>query len=50
MWHYLNFLKTKGADEQTPQPGLRPGFGSVPGIELAADFDAALDDFADYRP
>jgi hypothetical protein len=28
----------------------RPGFGSVPGIKLADDFDAPLEAFADYRP
>jgi hypothetical protein len=31
-------------------PAVRPGFGSVPGIELADDFDAPLPEFADYRP
>ena len=50
VWHYLNFLKAKAADEQQACPAVRPGFGSVPGIELADDFDAPLAEFADYRP
>lgn len=50
VWHYLNFLKSKAGDEARASAGLRPGFGSVPGIELADDFDAPLDAFADYRP
>jgi hypothetical protein len=50
VWHYLNFLKSKASDEATASAGVRPGFGSVPGIELADDFDAPLDAFAGYRP
>ena len=50
VWHYLSFLKAKAADEQPAHPAVRPGFGSVPGIELADDFDAPLAEFADYRP
>ena len=50
VWHYLNFLKAKAADEQQVHPAVRPGFGSVPGIELADAFDAPLAEFADYRP
>jgi Protein of unknown function (DUF2281) len=50
VWHYLNFLKAKAGDEMVPNQTVRPGFGSVPGIELAEDFDAPLEDFADYRP
>lgn len=50
VWHYLNFLKSKVSDEATACPGVRPGFGSVPGIELADDFDAPLDAFPGYRP
>lgn len=50
VWHYLNFLKAKAGDEVSPNEAVRPGFGSVPGIELADDFDAPLKDFADYRP
>jgi hypothetical protein len=52
VWHYLNFLKSKAGDPigEPSRPLERPGFGSVPGIELSEDFDAPLDDFADYRP
>lgn len=50
VWHYLSFLKAKAAGEERAKLSVRPGFGSVPGIELAEDFDAPLDDFADYRP
>jgi len=50
VWHYLNFLKSKASDEATASPEVRSGFGSVPGIELADDFDAPLDVFAEYRP
>lgn len=50
VWHYMNFLKAKAEDETTPTQSVRPGFGSVPGIELADDFDAPLEDFSDYRP
>ncbi len=50
VWHYLSFLKSRAAVEEQTLPAVRPGFGSVPGIELAEDFDAPLDDFADYRP
>jgi prevent-host-death family protein len=32
-------------------PTIRPGFGSLKGqIVMADDFDAPLDDFADYMP
>jgi hypothetical protein len=50
VWHYLSFLKSNA--KAAPQRGssVRPGYGSVPGIALADDFDAPLDDFADYRP
>jgi hypothetical protein len=47
---YLHFLKSKAKDEAQVAPTIRPGFGSVPGIELADDFDAPLEAFADYRP
>ncbi|HEY1052190.1 MAG TPA: DUF2281 domain-containing protein [Prosthecobacter sp.] len=50
VWHYLAFLKSRAAAEEQVSPAIRPGFGSVPGIELAEDFDAPLDDFAEYRP
>ncbi len=52
VWHYLTFLKARAGDEQPSGPAqpVRPGFGSVPGIQLADDFDAPLDEFADYRP
>jgi len=50
VWHYLNFLKSKAAGADQALPAVRPGFGSVPGIELADDFDAPLADFVDYRP
>jgi hypothetical protein len=50
VWHYLNFLKLKASDEATASPEVRPGFGSVPGIELADDFDAPLDVFGEYCP
>ncbi len=49
VWHYLNFLKSKSRDESESAFPVRPGFGSVPGIQLAEDFDAPLEDFADYR-
>ena len=48
--HYLHFLKSKAKDEAQAAPTTRPGFGSVPGIKLADDFDAPLEAFADYRP
>jgi len=48
--HYLHFLKAKAKAEQQDAPTPRPGFGSVPGIKLADDFDAPLEAFADYRP
>jgi hypothetical protein len=50
VWHYLNFLKARSKDEAAAGNVVRPGFGSVPGIELAEDFDAPLEAFADYRP
>ena len=50
VWHYLTFLKSKALAEEPSLPITRPGFGSVPGIELAEDFDAPLADFAEYRP
>ena len=51
VWHYLEFLKSKAGDESpAPQPAVRKGYGSVPGIVLADDFDAPLADFAEYRP
>ncbi len=32
-------------------PAVRPGFGSLKGqIIMSPDFDALLDDFADYMP
>ena len=51
VWHYLNFLKAKSDEAPLPgQPTLRTGYGSVPGIIMADDFDALLPDFSDYRP
>lgn len=52
LWHYLNFLKSATRDEAVPvaQPVVRKGYGSVPGIVIADDFDAPLAEFADYRP
>lgn len=50
VWHYMNFLKAKAKEESAPSAAVRPGFGSVPGITLADDFDAPLAAFADYRP
>ena len=50
VWHYLSFLKSQAENESQNTTSLRPGFGSVPGIRLADDFDAPLDDFAEYRP
>lgn len=50
VWHYLSFLKSQAANESRTNTAVRPGFGSVPGIQLADDFDAPLDDFASYRP
>ncbi len=46
--HFLNSMKT--FDDPEADKGIRPGFGSVPGIKLADDFDAPLEEFADYRP
>lgn len=49
--HYLSFLKTHATGQAgMPSPAKRSGFGSVPGIVMADDFDAPLPDFADYRP
>lgn len=32
-------------------PMVRPGYGSLTGqVQMADDFDAPLDDFADYMP
>jgi Protein of unknown function (DUF2281) len=45
VWHYLNFLKAKAQEESSPSSTVRPGFGSVPGIQLAHDFDAPLESF-----
>jgi hypothetical protein len=43
VWHYLNFLKSMAkAENPTPQPAVRSGYGSAPGIVLADDFDAPL--------
>ena len=50
VWDYLSFLKAKAADGQQAHAAVRPGFGSVPGIELADNFDAPLAEFSDYRP
>ena len=50
VWHYMNFLKAQSKHENTHGPTVRPGFGSVPGIVIADDFDAPLESFADYRP
>lgn len=50
VWHYLNFLKAKAQEQTQTTSALRPGYGSVPGIKLAEDFDAPLEAFADYRP
>ena len=49
VWNYLNFLKSQAGEESPQSPAIRPGFGSVPGIVLAEDFDAPLEDFAEYR-
>jgi hypothetical protein len=45
VWHYLNFLKTTSDIGHTEKPSLRPGFGSVPGIQMADDFDAPFEAF-----
>lgn len=50
MWNHLSALKEKGLEESMAGAGIRPGFGSVPGITLAEDFDAPLAAFSDYRP
>lgn len=50
VWHYLSFLKSRSADALPGCPQVRPGFGSMPGIELADDFDAPLDAFTAYLP
>lgn len=49
VWNYLNFLKAQAGEVLTQSPTARPGFGSVPGIVLAEDFDEPLEDFAEYR-
>lgn len=51
VWHYLKFLESK-SELKLPadQPALRSGYGSVPGIIMADDFDAPLPEFAEYRP
>ena len=38
VWHYLSFLKSKANDKPAAVTDVRPGYGSVPGIELADDF------------
>lgn len=50
VWHYMAFLKAKAGEETPARPAVRPGFGSVPGIELADDFEAPLEIFAGHRP
>jgi hypothetical protein len=50
VWHYLCFLKSKTSDSPAAATDVRPGYGSAPGIELADDFDAPLEAFAEYRP
>jgi len=52
--HYIQFLvsqqKTHHLSRASPQPKKRK-FGSVPGkYQLAADFDAPLEDFQEYLP
>jgi hypothetical protein len=36
----MAYLKAKAKEEQPTRPAVCPGFGSVPGIRLADDFDA----------
>jgi hypothetical protein len=50
VWHYLSFLKSKANEHAATMASVRPGYGSVPGIELADDFDAPLEVFSEYRP
>jgi Protein of unknown function (DUF2281) len=50
VWHYLSFLKSKASDRTADVTNVRPGCGSVPGIELADDFDPPLEAFSEYRP
>ena len=51
VWHYLKFLESRmDGENEGPHPNMRKGYGSVPGIVLADDFDAPLVDFADYCP
>lgn len=47
VWHCLNLLKSKAGNEAPVSAGLPPGFGAVPGIELADDFVEPLDAFAE---
>jgi hypothetical protein len=47
---YLNLLKAKAEKDRASSSAPRPGFGSVPGIEMAVDFDEPMEAFADYRP
>ncbi|WP_395746042.1 hypothetical protein [Prosthecobacter sp.] len=47
LWDYLKQLKSKTAETASAtKPVVRRGYGSVPGIVLADDFDAPLADFA----
>ncbi len=43
VWHYMNFLKAKAKEESASCAVVRPGFGSVPGIVLADDFDTTTE-------
>ncbi len=50
VWNYVKFLKsTAGTENPGPQSSVRKGYGSVPGIVIADDFDAPLEEFTDYR-
>jgi transcriptional regulator with XRE-family HTH domain len=49
VWNYLNFLKSQAAKDGFETTSLCPGFGTVPGIKLAEDFDAPLDAFAGHH-
>lgn len=49
--HYLKFLKAQSSAQPGPAlPSKRQGFGAVPGIVLADDFEAPLQEFAEYCP
>lgn len=47
---YVNLLKAKAEKDRGPSSAPRLGFGAVPGIKLAEDFDEPLAAFAYSHP